>query len=49
MAKFKCKHSGNVYEFKLQHDIEAMRKHLDYEEVTEEVKPVETKKQTSKD
>ena len=33
MAKFKDKATGNVFEFVLEHDIESMRKHPDYEEV----------------
>ncbi len=45
MAKFKCKSSGNVFEFFLDHDIESMRKHPEYEEVVE-VK--ETPKQPKK-
>jgi hypothetical protein len=44
MAKFKCMLSGTIAEFKEEHDIEEMRKHPEYEEVTEEVK-TETKKQ----
>jgi hypothetical protein len=43
MAKFKCKSSGNVFEFTLEHDIAAMRKHPEYEEVVET--PKQTKKQ----
>lgn len=38
MAKFKCKQSGNVFEFKLEHDIKTMRTHASYEEVKEDVK-----------
>jgi hypothetical protein len=44
MAKFKCKHTGNEVEFTQEYDIEEMRRHPEYEEVTEEVK-TETKKQ----
>jgi hypothetical protein len=40
MALFKCKQTGNTVEFDLDHDIDAMRTHPDYEEVLEEVKPV---------
>jgi hypothetical protein len=36
MAKFKCKQSGNVFEFVLPHDIASMRKHPEYGEVIEE-------------
>ena len=35
MAKFKCKLSGCVAEFNLEHDIAEMRKHEGYEEVKE--------------
>jgi hypothetical protein len=41
MAKFKCNHSGNVFEFPLEHDIQTMRKHPEYTEVREET-PVKT-------
>ena len=44
MALFKCKHSGNIFEFKYEHDIQSMRKHPEYEEVVSE-KP-ETSEQT---
>jgi hypothetical protein len=37
MAKFKCKLSGNFVSFEHAHDIESMRKHPDYEEVTERI------------
>lgn len=36
MAKFKCKHTGVVLEFKEPHDIEGLRKHPEYDEVVEE-------------
>jgi hypothetical protein len=36
MAKFKCKLSGNVYEFVNDFDIKDMREHPQYEEVLEE-------------
>jgi hypothetical protein len=42
MAKFKCKQSGNVFEFMLEHDIKAMRKHAEYTEIIEKA---ETEKQ----
>jgi hypothetical protein len=41
MAKFKCNHSGNVFEFLLEHDIKTMRTHTEYTEVLEET-PVKT-------
>jgi len=52
MAKFRCKLSGNVFEFTADYDIEDMREHPQYEEVeekeiVEEKKPV--KKATKKD
>jgi hypothetical protein len=37
MAKFKCIHTGNVFTFTVEHDIESMRKHQEYKEVTEPV------------
>jgi hypothetical protein len=37
MAKFKCIHTGNVFTFTAEHDIESMRKHAEYQEVTEPV------------
>lgn len=43
MAKFKCNHSGNVFEFTNEHDIKTMRTHSEYTEVLEEA-PVKTKK-----
>jgi hypothetical protein len=36
MAKFKCIHTGNVFTFTVEHDIESMRKHQEYREVTEQ-------------
>lgn len=33
MALFKCNRSGNIVEFRLDHDIESMRKHPEYTEV----------------
>ena len=38
MAKFKCKHSGNVFSFEQEQDIKGLREHPDYEEVIEEIK-----------
>jgi hypothetical protein len=47
MAKFKCKQSGNIFEFVNAHDIKTMKTHPSYEEVVE--KPVEAiKKATGK-
>jgi hypothetical protein len=37
MAKFKCIHTGNVFTFTVEHDIESMRKHQEYQEVSERV------------
>jgi hypothetical protein len=37
MAKFKCIHTGGVYTFTAEHDIESMRKHPEYQEVSERV------------
>jgi hypothetical protein len=37
MAKFKCIHTGNVFTFTVEHDIEGMREHPEYKEVTERV------------
>lgn len=48
MAKFKCNHSGNVFEFFSEHDIKTMRTHPEYTEVVEttpEVKPNKKVKQ----
>ncbi len=39
MAIFKCVQTGNTVEFNLEHDISAMRRHPEYTEVVEEVKP----------
>jgi len=36
MAKFKCNHSGNVFEFTNEHDIKTMRTHNEYTEVIPE-------------
>jgi hypothetical protein len=37
MAKFKCIHTGNVFTYTVDHDIEGMRKHPEYLEVSERV------------
>lgn len=39
MALFKCKSSGNIFEFVLEHDIKTMRTHPEYEEVNYKVVP----------
>lgn len=36
-VKFKCKQSGNVFEFSNEHDIKTMRTHPGYVEIVEEV------------
>lgn len=33
IVKFKCKQSGNIFEFFTEHDIKTMRTHPEYEEV----------------
>ena len=40
--KFKCKHTGQIYEFVAEADIKAMQEHSEYEVV--EDKPVEKPK-----
>jgi len=45
MATFRCMQTGNTVDFDLDHDINTMRSHPDYEEVLEEVKPVVTIKE----
>lgn len=49
MAKFKCKQSGNVFEFLHEHDIKTMKKHPEYTEVVEEVVVVKTNKKVKQD
>lgn len=49
MAKFKCKQSGNVFEFLLEHDIKTMKKHSEYTEVVEEVVVVKPNKKVKQD
>lgn len=44
MAKFRCKLSGNIFEFTADYDIDDMREHPQYEEVEEDVEPVVEKK-----
>ena len=36
-VKFKCKQSGNIFEFFNEHDIKTMRTHPEYEEIKKEV------------
>lgn len=43
--KFKCKHTGQVYEFLNEQDIAEMSKHDEYEAVEEAPKP-KPKKET---
>ena len=43
MAKFRCKLSGNIFEFFNEFDILDMREHEQYEEVLEEEAVVEKK------
>jgi hypothetical protein len=40
MAKFKCKHTGCVYEWADEQTIEDMRKHSEYEEIVDVPAPV---------
>ena len=35
--KFRCKQSGNIFEYFTEHDIKTMRTHSEYEEVPEVV------------
>lgn len=42
--KFRCKQSGNVFEFVNEHDIKTMRSHPEYEEVKEQVEELEIEK-----
>ena len=53
MAKFKCIHTGQVYEYTTDHDIAAMLEHVEYEHIEEEEdaeeeapKPIKTRKGT---
>jgi hypothetical protein len=46
MAKFKCIHTNNVYEFKDEETIKKMREHSEYKEVEE---PKEEKKKSKDD
>jgi len=41
MAKFRCKASGNIVEFTLQHDIDSMVGHDAYEEVDDDGETIE--------
>lgn len=44
MAKFKCRLTGNVFEFTNEYDIADMREHPQYDEVEELPKEVQVKK-----
>jgi hypothetical protein len=46
MAKFKCKHTGCVYEWTDEQIVTDMRKHSEYEEVVAVPTPAPTKKPT---
>ena len=46
MAKFKCKLSGNIFEFTAEYDIADMREHPQYDEVKEIPDGVQVKKTT---
>ena len=51
MAKFKCKLSGNIFEFVNEFDIEDMREHPQYDEVKDvwqEEEEQDTKKKVTK-
>ena len=48
MAKFKCIHSGAVYEFTADADIASMKAHPEYVEVVEEVVEAKPAKKTTK-
>lgn len=53
MVKFMCKHSGTIFEFTSEHDINEMRLHSEYEEIKQKVdtqdKKMTLKKQKSKE
>lgn len=42
MATFRCKRSGNLVHFDLEHDIAGLRRHEGYEEVLNETNANET-------
>lgn len=48
-VKFKCRLSGNVFEFENEYDIEDMREHPQYDEVKELPSAVQVKKTTKKE
>lgn len=48
MAKFKCRLTGNVFEFTNEYDIADMRKHPQYDEVKEVPNAVQIKRETTK-
>lgn len=45
-VKFKCRLTGNVFEFQHEWDVEEMRKHPQYDEVEEIPDAVQVKKTT---
>ena len=50
MAKFRCRLSGNVFQFEHEWDVEEMRKHPQYDEVKEIPDGVQIKvKKTTKE
>lgn len=46
--KFKCKHTGQIYEFSSEHDIKEMLKHAEYSAVTEDEPTQKPVKQAKK-
>lgn len=48
-VRFKCKQSGNVFEFNLEHDIKTMRSHSEYIEIVEEAPVVKPNKKVKQD
>lgn len=48
MAKFKCVHTGAVYEFTAEADVAGMKAHPEYVEVVEEVVEAKPAKKTTK-
>lgn len=49
MAKFKCRLTGNVFEFVNDYDIKDMREHPQYDEVEEIPDGMQVKKTTKKE
>lgn len=48
-VKFRCRLSGNVFEFENEYDIKDMRDHPQYDEVKELPNAVQAKKTTKKE